>query len=242
MEENSVADSRPAQSRGRGKSRGGLGKFLRARGRRGGGRPAEFGKRLVLEGEEQEETDEEEIAAQVQKYARRQMGTNADRYVEEEPELGSDGEPVVEPEVDLTAFLARQRLQEDCTPNPSSVPPVDEAELADIDHSLSHIGSGTRVNPSSSNERKGNVQTIAWDQDLEDMRREKDTADAQRELRGRFRVKVHKDEAQLKTPRSLPSKKSNKSKVAEAPPLPGEVGPAEGSKEEMEGFLDDLLS
>lgn len=50
-------------SRGRRKSRGGLGKYLRARGRGrgGGGRPAEFVQRLVLEDEEQVELDEEDV-------------------------------------------------------------------------------------------------------------------------------------------------------------------------------------
>jgi hypothetical protein len=83
-----------SRGRGRGKSRGGLGKYLRARGRRGGGRPAEFGNRLLLEGEgpPDADDDEEEAAERAAKYARRQLGTNADRYKEEEPELGSDGE------------------------------------------------------------------------------------------------------------------------------------------------------
>ena len=79
------------RGRGRGRSRGGLGKYLRARGRgRGQGRPAIFNERLLLEGEGAEE-DEEEAAARAAKYSRRQLGTNADRYVEPEPELDSDG-------------------------------------------------------------------------------------------------------------------------------------------------------
>ena len=81
-----------SRGRGRGKSRGGLGKYLRARGRgRGRGRPAEFGKRLVLEDEQEVELDEEETKELEKKYARRQLGTNADRYAEPEPELDSDG-------------------------------------------------------------------------------------------------------------------------------------------------------
>lgn len=82
------------RGRGRGKSRGGLGKYLRARGRgRGGGRPAEFRERLLLDGERTEELDEEEAQELQQRYSRRQLGTNADRYVEDEPELDSDGKP-----------------------------------------------------------------------------------------------------------------------------------------------------
>lgn len=82
-----------ARGRGRGKSRGGLGKYLRARGRgRGGGRPAEFHQRVLLEGEgPADEEDEEEVAERARKFSRRQLGSNADRYAEEEPELDSDG-------------------------------------------------------------------------------------------------------------------------------------------------------
>ncbi|OJA16657.1 hypothetical protein AZE42_10358 [Rhizopogon vesiculosus] len=48
---NSPSTSEPIRTRGGGpgKSRGGLGKYLRARGRGRGGRTAEFHKRLVLE-------------------------------------------------------------------------------------------------------------------------------------------------------------------------------------------------
>jgi hypothetical protein len=75
-------------------SRGGLGKYLRARGRRGLGRPAEFGKRLVLEDEETAEGEdaETEAAEIAQKYSKRRLETNVDRYTEPEPELDSDGE------------------------------------------------------------------------------------------------------------------------------------------------------
>ena len=96
MAEN-VESSAPTCARGRGKSRGGLGKYLRARGRgRGFGRPAEFTTRLVLEGERKPDLDDEEETERskdlAQKFSRRQLGTNADRYNEEEIELDSDGE------------------------------------------------------------------------------------------------------------------------------------------------------
>ena len=93
----SSASSSSSSSRGRarGKSRGGLGKYLRARGRGpgGGGRPAEFHKRLVLEDEELVEIDpeSEEFKEHQRKYSRRQLTSNADRYNEPEPELNSDG-------------------------------------------------------------------------------------------------------------------------------------------------------
>jgi hypothetical protein len=87
--------SQEPKGRGRGKSRGGLGKYLRARGRRGYGRPAEFNKRILFEGEGTPADDDEEaqqIAAEnAKKYSRRQLASNADRYDEPEPELGSDG-------------------------------------------------------------------------------------------------------------------------------------------------------
>ena len=94
MSEDAAGESSArGRGRGRGRSRGGLGKYLRARGRghRGGGRPAVFKERLVLEGEQEDELDEEEAAELAQKFSRRQLGTNADRYKEPEPELDSDG-------------------------------------------------------------------------------------------------------------------------------------------------------
>lgn len=92
----SEASASSPRGRGRGKSRGGLGKFLRARGRRGGGRPAEFKERLLLDGERPaDDEDEAEAEERERKYSRRQLGTNADRYEEAEPELGSDGECIV---------------------------------------------------------------------------------------------------------------------------------------------------
>jgi hypothetical protein len=90
MSSDPAAASSPPH-RGR-KSRGGLGKYLRSRGRgRGRGRVAEFTERLYLEGDRPAELDEEDAVEIQQKYSRRQLGTNADRYKEEEPELGSDG-------------------------------------------------------------------------------------------------------------------------------------------------------
>lgn len=81
-------------SRGRG-NRGGLGKYLRAKGRRGTGRPAEWKQRLVLDGEGPDDEDDEETKEAREemsiKYSRRQLGSNADRYKEEEPELDSEG-------------------------------------------------------------------------------------------------------------------------------------------------------
>ena len=72
MSTDETTSSHPPNSRGRGrsrgKSRGGLGKYLRARGRghARGGRPAEWRERLVLEDEEliELDPDSEEVKAE----------------------------------------------------------------------------------------------------------------------------------------------------------------------------------
>ena len=86
------------------------------------------------------------------------------------PALDS-GEPIVEPEVDLSTFLERQRL----SPQESSAPPPPE-EDDDIDHSI-----GPLVAPKEdAKSRKGKIQQIEWDSHLEEMSREKAAADATR--------------------------------------------------------------
>ncbi|KAG1857732.1 hypothetical protein DFJ58DRAFT_726856 [Suillus subalutaceus] len=93
---------------GRGKSRGGLGKYLRAH-------------EVVVESISI--PDSEEAKELQQKYARRHLGSNADRYyAEPERELDSDGEEIREPEIDLSSFLARQRLSD--VPTVVAVPRV----------------------------------------------------------------------------------------------------------------------
>ncbi|KAI0056905.1 hypothetical protein BV25DRAFT_1909692 [Artomyces pyxidatus] len=229
-------DSKP-RGRGRG-NRGGLGKYLRARGRGRGGRPAEFHQRLVLEGERPEELDEEEARELETKYSRRQLGTNADRYVEPEPELGSDGEEIVEPEVDLSKFLERQRL--DDAPGPSiAPPPVDED---DVDHSLARISSKGKAEAPN---RKGKVQQIEWDDQLEEMTREKAVAEAHWDLKERFRARTAQQRGRP-APRGAVGGRSARRQEkghVEAPPLPTEIVAApKDPKAQMEDFLDDLLT
>ncbi|OJA20276.1 putative protein 28 [Rhizopogon vesiculosus] len=230
---NSPSTSEPTRARGggRGKSRGGLGKYLRARGRGRGGRPAEFHKRLVLEDEEliDLDPDSEEAKELQKKYQRRQLASNADRYVEPEPELGSDGEEIREPEVDLSSFLAKQRLS-DVSEVTAGVPQVDDD---DVDHELAHISS--HRNPPSTSQ-KGRVQTIEWDAELEEMSREKAAADASRDLKARFRAKSEKLRAK---PLSGRDRKQGDNYV-EAPALPTDA-PKKEPKVEMEDFLDELL-
>ncbi|RPD60861.1 hypothetical protein L227DRAFT_575028 [Lentinus tigrinus ALCF2SS1-6] len=228
-----------ARGRGRGKSRGGLGKYLRARGRgRGRGRPAEWGQRLVLEGEEEVEIDEGERQEFERKYARRQLGSNADRYVEPEPEIDSEGEEVVEPEVDLSSFLERQRL----SPGPSGVSPQSD-EDEDVDKSLAHIGSeGTSL----AHSKKGRVQRIEWDAELEEMSREKAAAEATRDLKARFRAQTAKQRGRSIARGGVSSLgrgvKQSGGPYVEAPPLPIDAPkPEKNEKEDMQDFLDGLL-
>ncbi|TCD63139.1 hypothetical protein EIP91_005898 [Steccherinum ochraceum] len=225
----------PSRGRGRGKSRGGLGKYLRARGRgRGRGRGAVWSERLVLEGEQDAELDEEEQAELQAKYSRRQLGTNADRYAEPEPELNSDGEPIVEPEVDLSSFLARQKLVDD----PPS-PPLPEDD-DDVDTSIQiHSTSAVPVN-----DKKGKIQEIEWDESLEKMRQEKAAADAARDLKQRFRSKAALEKARASTvaARGRASTKGNAKQYVQAPELPSDTPlPPKNEKENLEDFLDDLL-
>ena len=115
MESSSPApsDQSSSTSRGRGGgrgrgNRGGLGKYLRAKGRRGTGRPAEWKSRLLLEGEGPEDEDDEEAREareeMSRKYARRQLGSNVDRYQEEEPELDSEGARLVATLISMRDF------------------------------------------------------------------------------------------------------------------------------------------
>ncbi|KAJ3568205.1 hypothetical protein NP233_g5867 [Leucocoprinus birnbaumii] len=247
-----------SRGRGRGCSRGGFGKYLRARGRRGAGRPAEFRERLVLEGEQTEELDEEEAAEIRAKYARRQLGTNADRYAEPEPELGSDGtmrimlsldmnlrvgllciagEPIVEPEVDLSSFLERQRLADEEEPSLLSGPVGQPDDEDDVDHSLDHITSGPNQKRSRTIQSKGKTEMLEWNEELESMAREKAAAEATWDLKERFRAKSEK----LKS-KPVPSAKERKADnaITEAPALPSSAPPKD-PKAEMQDFLDDLL-
>ncbi|KAJ7107826.1 hypothetical protein C8R44DRAFT_834214 [Mycena epipterygia] len=232
-ESESSAPHSITRGRGRGKSRGGLGKYLRAR--------AEFGKRLVLEGEEASAEDEEaaERAAELaQKFSRRNLGTNADRYAEPEPVLDSDGEPVVEPEVDLSAFLEKQRIEDALRSSVVARDPASEDD-DDVDHSLAHISSGG-VRPVVS--RKGKVEEIEWDEELDALERDKTSAEAIWDLKTRFRAKSEK---LRKSAVTAGRERKPGPTYVEAPPLPladGSQPPPKDPKDDMQDFLDDLLS
>lgn len=71
--------------------------------------------------------------------------------------------------------MARQRLQDDDVSGPAQ--PELEYDESEVDHSLAHLGTGRKT---GTNDKKGKIQQLEWDSELENMRREKDTADAQR--------------------------------------------------------------
>jgi hypothetical protein len=80
------------------------------------------------------------------------------------------GEPIVEPEVDLSAFLERQRISE----SGPSLPPAEDVDEDDVDHTIAHISSHAR--PTAP--QKGRVKQVEWDEELETMSREKASAEA----------------------------------------------------------------
>lgn len=86
------------------------------------------------------------------------------------------GEPILEPEVDLSTFLEKQKISEDrpVLGLETKTKTIDEDE---VDMSLAHISS----NPNKpSVDRKGKVQEIKWDRELEELSRAKVAAEAQR--------------------------------------------------------------
>lgn len=81
----------------------------------------------------------------------------------------------MEPEVDLSAFLEKQRI---ASPQLESSAPLAPEEDDDIDKTLVHLPGIKKE--SSSNDRKGKIQQVEWDQSLEELSREKAAADATR--------------------------------------------------------------
>lgn len=91
---------------------------------------------------------------------------------------GKKGEPIVEPEVDLSNLLERQRLADD-TGLPS-IPGAskDDKDDEDVDTSLAHISSYPPRLGSQATSKKGKVEQIVWDEELDRMNREKKAAEA----------------------------------------------------------------
>ena len=86
----------------------------------------------------------------------------------------SEGEPIVEPEVDLSSFLEKQRISNDIGPTSQLAAETNEDE-DDIQTYLNAL-KGRRLPPS----KKGKVQQIEWDEELENLNREKNAAEAAR--------------------------------------------------------------
>ena len=87
------------------------------------------------------------------------------------------GEEIKVPEVDLAAFLEKQRLSDSVRALSGSAPDAREDDEDEIDHSLAHITSQRQPALQS---KKGRVQTIEWDDSFEQMSREKAVAEANR--------------------------------------------------------------
>jgi hypothetical protein len=148
----------------------------------------------LLENEAKPNLTEEEAADLEKelrgKYGRRKLGTNVDRYKEEEVKLDSDGnivilmnlhisyrctgEPIVEPEVDLSSFLEKQRISDDVG-LASHLPEEQEEDNDDISVYLNSL-----KNPTLPLSKKGKVQQIEWDEGLEALNQEKKVAEAAR--------------------------------------------------------------
>jgi hypothetical protein len=74
--------------------------------------------------------------------------------------------------VDLSAFLEKQRISD--SPGPSILLSADTADEDDVDKSLAHISGG----PKPAVSRKGKVEQIEWDDELDELEREKASAEA----------------------------------------------------------------
>jgi hypothetical protein len=161
------------------------------------------------------------------------------------------GEPIVEPEVDLSTFLEKQRISElDIV-----LGAKDDIDEDEVDMTLAHISSySTRV----ATDRKGKVQEIQWDREMDEMSKEKAVAEAQRgafsckifrrsaahgsfipDLKARFKAKSEKLKAK---PVFKSTRERQAEKYEQAPELPTATpAPPKDSKVAMEEFLDDLL-
>jgi hypothetical protein len=80
------------------------------------------------------------------------------------------GEPIVEAEVDLSMFLAKQRLSDE----PSQlVPTTTQSDDDEVDESLAHISS-----KGINYKKKAAIRNVDWDEELDEMSRNKAIAEA----------------------------------------------------------------
>ena len=81
----------------------------------------------------------------------------------------------MEPEVDLSSFLEKQRRLPPQLEPPAPPPPQDNDEIDQSVAALNLHGRG-----GAENDRKGKAKQIEWDSTLEELSREKAAADATR--------------------------------------------------------------
>ena len=105
--------------------------------------------------------------------------------------LAYTGEEIVEPEVNLSPFLEKQRLSDLSTPSLYEHGKIEDGD--EVDHSLAHISSRPGVSAPAS--RKGQVQSIEWDDGLDQLSREKAATEAER---GVLMIYVRVRDTQLK--------------------------------------------
>ncbi len=82
------------------------------------------------------------------------------------------------PQIDLSSFLNRQLNIDVDAP----ILHTNDIDDDDVDHTLAHISSHGIIDP---NHGKGKIEEIEWDNDMDEMTREKAVADANR---GRLRT------------------------------------------------------
>ena len=88
------------------------------------------------------------------------------------------GEPIVEPEVDLSNFLERQRLADDTDLPTIPGASKDNKDDEDVDTTLTHISSyPSHLNPQATS-KKGKLEQIIWDEEIDRMNRDKKAAEA----------------------------------------------------------------
>jgi len=169
-----------------------------------------------------EEVDEEAQAEWEAKWRHRALGSNEDRYREPEPEDGDGEEQEPEEEVDLSAFVAKQREAE-------LGAALEKEEDEDVDHSLDHVPTTSR-SAEAREKPKPAMGVVQWDPELEEMLREKQKAEAIRDLKARFKG-------------NAPSSQTARRGVQPQPAGKGAALPSEsaGALHEDESFSDDLL-
>lgn len=88
------------------------------------------------------------------------------------------GEPILEPEVDLSSFLERQRISDEPSAILNAAEEKKDYDEDDVDTSLAHISSNPSRSAAAASSKKGKVEEIAWDDELDEMTREKKAAEA----------------------------------------------------------------